>query len=99
MRPKKDPTGNTNQLGNLLEKYLKVFKPPQASVEKECIEVIKEITALELKPHQIKYTVGSKTIGITAPSIIRSEIRRFHPEILKALQKRLGVQNAPTTII
>ena len=99
MRPKKDPTGNINQLGNLLERYLKVLKPPQASVEKECIEVIKEITTLELKPHHIKYTVGSKTISITAPSILRSELRRFHPEIIQELQKRLGAQNAPTTII
>jgi len=99
MRPKKDPTFDTNQLGNLLERYKKVLKPPQASMEKECLEVIKEITTLELNPKQIKYTVGTKTISITAPSILRSELKRSHPEIIKALQKRLGAQNAPTTII
>jgi hypothetical protein len=99
MRPKKDPMFDASQLGNLLERYKKVLKPPQASMEKECLEVIKEITTLELNPKQITYTVATKTISITAPSILRSELKRSYPEIIKALQKRLGVQNAPDTII
>jgi hypothetical protein len=99
MRTRKDPNQNENQLGNLLERYKKILKPPQASVEKEAILVIKELTSITVHSHQISYTVGSRTLVIKTPSIIRSELKSHHPAIIKELQGRLGAQNAPTTII
>lgn len=99
MRTKKDPKENKNQLGNLLERYKRILKPPQASVEKEAIIVIESITGITLQPQQINYTVVSRTLVIKAPSIIRSELKIHHPDIVKELQSRLGVQNAPSVII
>lgn len=99
MRKRKDPNQNKSQLGNLLERYKKIIKPPQATVEKEAVVIIAEITSITLLPHQLSYTVASKTLVIKAPSIIRSELRVHHSVIVGELQRRLGAQNAPTTII
>jgi hypothetical protein len=99
MRKRKDPLENKNQLGNLLERYKKLIKPPQATVEKEAIVVIEGLTTIKLLSHQLTYTVGSRTLIIKAPSIICSELRVHHPVIIKELQRRLGAQNAPITIL
>lgn len=99
MRTKKDPKENKDQLGNLLERYRRILKPPQASVEKEAIIVITSITGITLLPQQLSYVVGSRTLVIKAPSIIRSELKIHHPNIVKELQTRLGAQNAPSVII
>ena len=96
---KKDPTENNNQLGNLLQRYKKCFTPPQASVEKECIIVIKKICDIGLLPHQVSYTVATRTIAIKAPSLLRSELRFHHEAILIELKKYLGDKNSPNTII
>jgi hypothetical protein len=96
---KKHPTENYNQLGNLLERYKKHFKPPQASVEKVCISAIRDISGIPLGAHQITYTVNSRTIAINAPSLIKSELKTHHTAILIELEKRLGIGGAPTTII
>jgi hypothetical protein len=96
---KKDPSDNDRQLGRLLERYKTLLKPPQASVEKECITVIEEITGIALRPHQVHYTVTSRTLTIKAPSILRSELSLHRTDILVALKNRLGEGSAPTTII
>lgn len=99
MRPKKDPTENETQLGNLLERYKKLIKPPQASVEKEAIIVIKELTDITLLPQQLSYTVSTRTLSIKAPSVLRSELFQHRSRILEGLHLRLGAQNAPHTIL
>jgi len=96
---KKDPSDNDRQLGRLLERYKTLLKPPQASVEKECIAVIEEMTGIALKPHQVRYTVSSRTITIKAPSILRSELSFHRTAILEVLKNRLGDTSAPTAII
>jgi len=96
---KKDPSFNKNQLGNLLERYKTHFQPPQASVEKECILVIKDVTGIELTKQQISYSVVTRTLVIKAPSLIRSELKTKHPLILKELSGRLGSKNPPVAII
>jgi hypothetical protein len=96
---RKDPADNQNQLGNLLDRYKHIFKPPQATVEKEAIVVIFEIVHLTVTESQVKYSVGTQTLAITAPSLIRSEIKQHQNAVLLELQKRLGVKNAPKTII
>jgi hypothetical protein len=96
---KKDPTLNNQQLGNLLERYKRVLKPPQASVEKECVQVIKDLLGVELALSQVSYTVHSKTIYIKAPSVLRSELSRSYPLILRELKARLGEGSSPQTIL
>lgn len=99
MRKRKEPTENESQLGNLLERYKRILVPPQASVEKEAIAVIKEVTNITLTTTQVSYTVGTRTLAIVAPSLIRSELKTHHGAIMKELQHRLGVKNAPGAII
>lgn len=96
---KKDPRLNTEQLGNLLLRYKKIFKPPQSSVVKEAIQVIFDVTGLSVAPHQLEYTVATKTLFIKAPSILKNEIKQHHSAIKETLTKRLGEGNAPTTIL
>jgi uncharacterized protein YqiB (DUF1249 family) len=96
---RKDPRSNRQQLGNLLELYKKRFKPPQASVEKECLAVIEELTPFTLTLEQVTYTISTRTLAITAPSIIKSELRLYHQQILVEVQKRLTESSAPQVII
>ncbi len=96
---KKEPGDNDRQLGRLLERYKTLLKPPQASVEKECIAVIEELTGIVLRPHQVRYTVTSRTLTIKAPSILRSELSLHKTAILEVLKKRLGESTAPSAII
>jgi dienelactone hydrolase len=96
---KKDPSQSSAQLGNLLLRYKKILKPPQASVEKEAIVVIKEVCGLELQVGQISYTVATRTLYIKAPSLLRSELLMRRTGILEALRSRLGDDSYPTTIL
>jgi hypothetical protein len=96
---KKDPSDNDRQLGRLLERYKTLLKPPQASVEKECILVIEELTGIALRPHQVRYTVSTRTLTVKAPSLLRSELSLHRLDLLEAFKNRLGATVAPTTII
>lgn len=96
---KKDPNESEHQLGNLLLKYKALLKPPQASVEKECIKVIQEVTRIELLPHQVSYTVSTRTLNIKAPSLLRSELMLHREAILGGLKRQLGEKSAPTTLL
>jgi hypothetical protein len=96
---KKDPTRSENQLGNLLERYRKIFKPPQASVERECIAVITEVCGITLLPHQIEYNVATRTLQLKTPSLLRSELKLKSELILTELAKRLDASTTPTTLL
>lgn len=96
---KKPAQENGQQLGNLLARYKERFKPPQASVVKECVEVIGVVTGITLQQHQLTYTVSTRTITVQASSLIRSELKTHQQAITKALQERLGAHNAPKVII
>lgn len=96
---KKDPNESVHQLGNLLARYKAVLKPPQASVEKECVIVIKDVTGIELLPQQVSYTVSTKTLVLKTPSLLRSELMLHRQAILSELKQRLGEKGAPETII
>ena len=85
-------------ISDLFERHLKNIKPPQASVEKEFIAVCKEVTQITLKPEHCKYTVSTKTMYITAPSILKSELKKNKREIFSALKAKLGT-NSPTEMI
>ena len=96
---KKDPNESVHQLGNLLARYKSILKPPQASVEKECLAVIKAVTGIELLPHQVSYTVSTRTLVLKTPSLLRSELMLHRGDILQELKGRLGEGSAPHTIL
>lgn len=86
------------RLGDLFERYRTRIKAPQASVEKECVLVIKELTNFDLQVSQIEYTVSTKTISLRVPSILRTEILFKKEAILKQLSAHLGADSCPTHI-
>ena len=96
---KKPAEDNRQQLGNLLARYKERFKPPQASVVKECIEVIESVSGIVLEQKHLTYTVSTRTLVVQASSMIRSELKTHHSAITLELQKRLGAHNAPKLII
>ncbi|MEY2665462.1 MAG: hypothetical protein RLZZ480_567 [Candidatus Parcubacteria bacterium] len=96
---KKDPTENSHQLGNLLARYKNLFKPPQASIEKEFIAAVEMVCGITLLPHQVEYKVTSKTIIIKAPSLLRSELLLHRDSVLREVTSRVGVSSAPQTIL
>ena len=96
---KKPAEGNDQQLGNLLARYKNHFKPPQASVVKECLEVIQDVCGIILEQKHLTYTVSNKTLTVQTSSLVRSELKTNHQAITKELEKRLGAHNAPKVII
>lgn len=87
------------QLGDLFEKYRTRIKAPQATVEKECAQVIQELTGYTVNSSQITYTVSTRTISIKAPSVLKSELKFHYASILQILETRLGVDGSPKTIL
>ena len=84
----KKPGGHPKQMkrvGDLFEKYRLKIKAPQASVEKACVEVVKEVTGFDIKPDQVTYTVSTETLSLQVPSVLKSELRFYNKEILKKL--------------
>ncbi len=92
---KKSRRGEITKISTLFEKYKVTLKAPQGTVVKEVIEVISDITGVELQAKYIKYAVSTRTISITAPSILKQEIKLHQAEILLHVKARLGEQNAP----
>jgi len=87
------------RVGDLFERYKTRFKAPQASVEKECIAVIKEVTGFDLTLNQVTYTVNTHVIALQIPSVLKSELRFHQQEILQQLENRLGKDGCPKVIL
>lgn len=86
-------------LSSLFERYQKILIPPQASVEKRTAEIICEITPLQVTQKQVAYNVGTKTLSLQVPSIIKSELQHHKVAILKQLEQELGVKNCPKVLL
>jgi hypothetical protein len=87
------------QLGDLFLKYKTHFKAPQASVEKECVAVIKEVSGFIITSDQVTYTVSTRTISLRVPSVFKSELRFHQQAILRELENRLGKDGCPKTLL
>ena len=87
------------KLSLLFERYQKILVPPQASVEKRTAEIICEITPLQVTAAQVHYSVGTKTISLQVPSVLKSELQRHKTAILGRLEQEMGVKNCPKTIL
>ncbi len=85
-------------ISDLFSRYQNKIKPPQSSIVKEFVSVCEERCGFKLKEEQCSYTVSTKTIYLTVPSILKSEVMRNKKTILQSLKDRLGI-NAPVEII
>lgn len=86
------------KIGDLFEKYKLNIKAPQSTVEKAFVKVVYEVSGLKIDKNFVNYNVKTKTLGISAPSIIRSELGFYQTEIINKLNKDLG-GSGPDTII
>ena len=96
MKPRR---GELIKLGALFEKYTRTLRAPQKTVEKAACEVISSITNLSIAVEQIKYTVSTQTLYISAPALIKSELKMRQGEILQTLKERLGAEGSPKQLL
>ena len=87
------------KLGDLFEKYKKTIKAPQGSVKKECVRVIKEVSGFDVDLEQMDYKVGTRTLYLSIPSILKNELKFHYEKILLQLREDLGEDVAPKFII
>ena len=87
------------KLGSLFERYQKKLVPPQASVEKRVAEIICEITPLKITKEQVKYSVGTKTVSLQVPSVLKSELQHYKQAVLDRLDSEMGIKNSPKAIL
>ena len=85
-------------IADLFSKYKKTLTPPQTTIIKEFVLVCDEVCGYEIKKEQCSYTVSTKTIYLTTPSLLKNEILLQKNEVLKRLQEKLG-KNSPKQII
>lgn len=86
------------RVGDLFERYKTRFKAPQASVEKVCLQVIKEVAGYDLSMSQVTYVVSTRTLSLQVPSILKSELKFHYVSILRILKTRLGSAGSPKII-
>ena len=86
-------------LGSLFEKYTKTLKAPQGHVVDTFCEVVKDVLGVEINKGQVKYTPVSKTLSLSLPGAIKTEILLNQRELLIHLKARLGTKNTPTELI
>lgn len=86
------------RLGDLFERYQRLLKPPQSSVEKLVVEVIKEKFGFDIDQNKCSYNVSTKTVYLTIPGILKTEIFLKKNELLRSLKEKMG-DNAPNNIL
>lgn len=78
--------GELTKISALFAKYQTTLKPPQATVERAVCTAINERVGCSLAYDQVRYTVATKTIYVSAPSVLKQEIRLSIPEILEEIR-------------
>jgi hypothetical protein len=87
------------KLGDLFGKYKTHFKPPQATIEKAFVDAVRASTGYEIEISKVRYTLPTKTISLSIPSLLKTELKLKQVVIIKELKKQLGEKEAPKTII
>lgn len=85
-------------IGDLFTKYQNTLKPPQSAVIKEFVCACEEVSGYKIKEEQCSYTVSTKTIYLTVPSLLKTELLLQKNNILEELKNRLD-KNSPINII
>lgn len=89
----------SKKIGDFFAQYKTRLRAPQKSVEIAACEAIAMITGIKIPESKIIYKVGSKSLIITASSLLRSEIKARESEIIARLKSELGARNTPEVII
>jgi len=87
------------RVADLFEAYKKRLKAPQRTVVQCFVEVVEDVCGIALKASQVRYTPAARTVTLSLPGQIRTEILLQKDEVLTHLKGRLGSQSAPKDII
>lgn len=93
------PDRHLKKISPLFDKYKQTLVAPEASVIKEVCDVIRDVTGHEINVRLVSYSVGSKTVSLSVPSVLKHELLLQKEELLAHLKGRLGVKSAPKAII
>lgn len=86
-------------LGELLARYRVRLRPPQGVVIEAFRAVVEAELGIELAPAQVRYSVYTQTVSVTASGPEKSEISFHKKRILALCTDVLGKQNAPKHIL
>lgn len=84
---------------DLFAGYRARLKAPESSVVRAAAGVMTEIAPIAVDESMLHYTVATRTLAITAPSLIKQRLLIQAPEILTRLERELGAQSCPRAIV
>ena len=84
-------------LQGLLARF-KNLQPPQKAVIDVFCDAVQAVCGVALSRQSVRYTVATRTIGVTAGGPLKSELRQKRSELLSYCSRELGV-HAPREIV
>lgn len=88
------------KVSNLFEKYKRVLRAPQKTVITEFVTAVRSILGeVPLSERQCAYAPRTRTLTLTVPGMLKTEILLQKREILKKMSATLGEKNAPHEIL
>jgi len=82
-------------LKNLLSRYSHI-QAPNATIKKAFIKVVEEVIGIPIALTQVE--IHKKTARLSAPSVVKNEIRLHQKEILEKVSVEVGDKYALTAI-
>jgi site-specific recombinase len=61
--------------------------------------VMSDIVPIAVDESMLHYTVATRTLSITAPSLVKQRLLIQAPEILTRLERELGAQSCPRALV
>ena len=96
---RKKGSGEIVKISKLFEVYAKRFTAPEKSVIKVFTEVVEELYGVSIGGAQCSYKPATRTILLTVPGTLKSEILLHKNEVLAHITGRLGQKSAPKEIL
>ncbi len=87
------------KIGSLFEVYKKRLRAPQGTVIEAVRDVIRDCVGIDVPKSALSYTPQKKIVTLTVRGPLKTEILLHKDEILAHVKGRIGVKDAPTTIL
>jgi hypothetical protein len=84
---------------DLFAVYRARLRAPQGSVVKVAVVVLNEHSPVVLDESMVQYTVATRTLSVTAPSLVKHRLLLVAPLILERLEHELGAESCPRAIV
>lgn len=84
---------------DLFASYRVRLRAPESSVVRAAAVVMSDIAPLPVEESMLSYTVATRTLAISAPSLLKQRLLIAAPEILARLETELGPQSCPRALV